>query len=79
MEPERDSEEGIIASEPGAPIYKKGPRVRVRGRSPSGIFIKKEFSVDENLSKSNSRTADRSSPGSVSGDKADDKVPFSHI
>ncbi|KAJ8113603.1 hypothetical protein OPT61_g4301 [Boeremia exigua] len=79
MDPERDSEESMITNKPGATIYKDGPRVKVRGRSPSGIFVKKEFSVDDNLSKMDIGGTDRSTLGSVGEDKSHGKAPYSHI
>ncbi|KAJ4983737.1 hypothetical protein SVAN01_10772 [Stagonosporopsis vannaccii] len=78
MDPERDSEEGIVPGESNVTNHNKGPRVMVRGRSPSGIFIRKEFSVDDNLSKMKS-DGDRSTVGSLNEDKSHGKAPYSHI
>lgn len=76
MDPNRDSEEGIVPSEPN--LTNKGPRVIVRGRSPSGIFVRKEFSVDDDLSKTKS-DGDRSTVGSVHEDNTLKKAPYSHL
>ena len=78
MDPERDSEEVIVTSESGAVIQDRGTRVMVRGRSPSGIFVRKEFSVDDNLSKMKS-DGDRSTVGSHIEDKSHGKAPFSYV
>lgn len=78
MDPERDSEDGIIAGDAGGTFQGKGSRTMVRGRSPSGIFVRKEFSVDDNLSKPKCDT-DRSTVGSDSEDKSYGKAPYSHI
>lgn len=78
MDPERDSEEGIVANEAETTTHNKAPRVIVRGRSPSGIFVRKEFSVDDNLAKTKS-DGDQSDVGSVGEDRAHGKAPYSHI
>lgn len=78
MDPERDSEEGFVTNKTGATIQGKESRVIVRGRSPSGIFVRKEFSVDDNLAKTTS-DGDRSTAASVSEDKSHGKAPYSHI
>lgn len=78
MDPERDSEDGIITGEAGATLQGKGGKVLVRGRSPSGIFVRKEFSVDDNLNQPKNDT-DRDTVGSVSEDKSQGKAPYSHI
>lgn len=78
MNPERDSEDGIITNEAATVLKRKGSTVVVRGRSPSGIFVRKEFSVDDNLSKIKS-DGDRSTVGSVNEDKSQRKAPYSHI
>lgn len=78
MDPERDSEDSIITEEAGATAQAKGPRIMVRGRSPSGIFVRKEFSVDEDLSKTKS-DGDRSTLGDASEDRSQGKAPYSHI
>ncbi|KAJ4346307.1 hypothetical protein N0V95_005517 [Ascochyta clinopodiicola] len=78
MDPERDSEDGIITSETGATFQENRTRIVTRGRSPSGIFVRKEFSVDNDLSKTKSDT-DRSTVGSVGEDKSRGKAPYSHI
>lgn len=78
MDPDRDSEEGMVPSDSKATNLNKGPRVMVRGRSPSGIFVRKEFSVDDNLSKTKS-DGDQSTVGSVNEDKSLGKAPYSHI
>jgi hypothetical protein len=78
MDPERDSEEGIVTKDNGATLPRQGGKIMVRGRSPSGIFVRKEFSVNDNLSKTKS-DGDRSTVGSVSEDKLQGKAPYSHI
>lgn len=78
MNPERDSEEGFVINETEASMQAKESRVIVRGRSPSGIFVRKEFSVDDSLANTAS-DGDRSTVASVSEDKSRGKVPHSHI
>lgn len=78
MNPERDSEEGFVVNETGVTMHAKESRVIVRGRSPSGIFVRKEFSVDDNLVNTTS-DGDRSTVASVSEDKSHSKAPYSHI
>ncbi|KAH6612741.1 hypothetical protein C7974DRAFT_84641 [Boeremia exigua] len=78
MDPERDSEEGIVTSGHGAPIHNRETRVKVRGRSPSGIFVRKEFSVDDDIAKTQI-DGDQSTVGSVSEDRSHGKAPYSHI
>ncbi|KAF3047787.1 hypothetical protein E8E12_011672 [Didymella heteroderae] len=78
MNPERDSEEGFMTNETGITMQAKESRVVVRGRSPSGIFVRKEFSVDDNLAKTTS-DGDRSTVASVSEDQSHNKAPYSHI
>jgi hypothetical protein len=78
MDPERDSEDSIITDEAGATLQGRGTRVMVRGRSPSGIFVRKEFSVDDNFSRTKS-DGDRSTLGDASEDKSQGKAPYSHL
>lgn len=78
MDPERDSKDGIITGEVGTTPQGKGTRAMVRGRSPSGIFVRKEFSVDDNLSKTKN-DGDRSTLGDASEDKSQRKTPYSHL
>lgn len=75
---EFDSEEGFVTHETGAIIQGKESRVIIRGRDPSGIFVRKEFSVDDDLAKTTS-DGDRSTVASISEDKSQSKAPFSHI
>ncbi|KAF1358016.1 hypothetical protein EJ07DRAFT_167036 [Lizonia empirigonia] len=74
----KKDEDGIITGEAGATLQGKGGKVLVRGRSPSGIFVRKEFSVDDNLNQPKNDT-DRDTVGSVSEDKSQGKAPYSHI
>jgi hypothetical protein len=78
MNPERDSEEGFMVNETGVTMQAKENRVVVRGRSPSGIFVRKEFSIDDNLVNTAS-DGDRSTVASVGEDKSHGKAPYSLI
>lgn len=78
MDPDRDSEEDIVASEASATIHDKEARIIARGRSPIGIFVHKEFRVNDNLLKTKS-DGDRSEVASVGEDKLYGKAPSSHI
>lgn len=78
MNPERDSEEGFVNNEIGVTMQAKETRVVVRGRSPSGIFVRKEFSVDDNLAHT-TNDGDKSTVASVSEDRSHGKAPYSHI
>jgi hypothetical protein len=77
MDPDHDSEEGIIANETGATQQRQRGKIIKPSRSPSGIFVRRDFSVNDNLSKTKS-DSDRSTMGSVSGGKPQRKAPYSH-
>lgn len=78
MDPGRDSEEISLDDEPSASDSRNGAQFALRTRSPSGIFVRKEFSVDNSFSRTKS-DGDGSTVASVSDDRSQGNVPYSHV
>ncbi|KAF3005814.1 hypothetical protein E8E13_008060 [Curvularia kusanoi] len=78
LDPERDSEEIRFDAEPSALVSSNGSRSVAFGRSSSGIFIRKEFSVDNIYTRAAS-VGDRSTAASVSDDRSQGKEPHFHL
>lgn len=78
LDPGCDSEEVSLDAEPSALVPSNGSRSYALGRSSSGIFIRKEFSVD-NICTRTASVGDRSTAASVSDDRSQGKEPHFHL